>query len=56
MSAGVRRVVVTGMMVVMVRMVMMAREGWQRDHGHHDEKQQQLFHAGIIAANCRRAA
>jgi hypothetical protein len=47
------RVVVARMMVVMV--MVMAREGWHRHRDYHDKKHgKQLFHGGIIARNSER--
>jgi len=55
-SVRVVRVVVTGMVMVTIVMMMMARESWHGDHDHHDKKQRQqhLFHGGIIARNGER--
>jgi hypothetical protein len=38
--------VVTGMVMVIIVVMMMARESWHGDHDHHDEKQwqQHLLH------------
>jgi hypothetical protein len=48
-SIRVMRMVVTGVVMVIVVMVM-ARESWHGDHDHRDEKQRQqhLFHGRII--------